>query len=62
MPAYKATYKVYRDDKVTTENRIYQANNRVDAERKAKDLTSILAQSLEARVEFQSVSLSSKRA
>lgn len=61
MPSYKATYKVYRDDKVTTENRIYQANNLSDAERQGKDMVVFLERNLEARVEYQSVGLNVKK-
>jgi len=61
MPDYKASYLVYKDNKTTTETKTYHANNRVDAERKAKDLVSILARTLEARVEYQSVGLNVKK-
>lgn len=61
MPDYKASYLVYKGNKTTTETKTYHANNRVDAERKARDLVSILAQSLEARVEYQSVGLNVKK-
>lgn len=61
MPEYKASYTVYKDNKTTTENRTYHANNRSDAERKGKDLVDVLSNSLEARVEFQSVSLNVRK-
>lgn len=61
MPEYKANYLVYKENKITTETKTYHANNRSDAERKAKDLVDVLSNSLEARVEFQSVSLNVRK-